>query len=95
MTAPFDRKEVPTGDRRARRGARLAQLYLAYERAVLGVLVLVLVLVFWEGLARGWWTDLLRPILGAAAERWTIKPIFISSPTRIATAAYRMFVVTG
>jgi ABC-type nitrate/sulfonate/bicarbonate transport system permease component len=65
------------------------------ERAVLGALVVVLFLIFWEGLERGWWADLLRPFIGASADRWVIKPIFISSPTRVATAAYRMFFVTG
>ena len=74
---------------------RFRQLYVAHERAILGVLVVVLFLVFWEGLSRGWWAEALRPLLGAAADRWTIKPIFISSPTRIAEAAYRMFLVTG
>jgi ABC-type nitrate/sulfonate/bicarbonate transport system permease component len=65
------------------------------ERAVLGALVVVLFLIFWEGLERSWWADLLRPFIGAAADRWAVKPIFISSPTRVATAAYRMFFVTG
>jgi len=71
------------------------RLYLDHERAILGALVVVLFLAFWEGLERGWWTDLLRPLIGGAAERLTVKPIFISSPTRIAAAAYRMFFVTG
>ena len=38
---------------------------------------------------------LLRPLLGPAAERWQLKPIFISSPTLVAQAAFRMFFVTG
>ena len=67
----------------------------ARERAILGTLVVVLFLVFWEGLERGWWSELLRPFVGASADRWAVKPIFISSPTRIATTAYRMFFVTG
>jgi NitT/TauT family transport system permease protein len=74
---------------------RLGRFYVENERAILGVLVVVLFLVFWEGLSRAWWAEALRPLLGAAADRWTIKPIFISSPTRIAEAAYRMFLVTG
>jgi ABC-type nitrate/sulfonate/bicarbonate transport system permease component len=74
---------------------RLGQLYVAHERAILGLLVVMLFLVFWEGLSRGWWAEALRPMLGATADRWVIKPIFISSPTRIAEAAYRMFLVTG
>jgi NitT/TauT family transport system permease protein len=71
------------------------RLYLAHERAILGVAVVIVFLIFWEGLERGWWADALRPLVGAAAERWVVKPIFISSPTRIAEAAYRMFFVTG
>jgi ABC-type nitrate/sulfonate/bicarbonate transport system permease component len=65
------------------------------ERVILGILVVVLFLLFWEGLERGWWADLLRPLIGDSADRWAVKPIFISSPTRVATAAYRMFFVTG
>ena len=73
----------------------LFRLYLDYERAILGVVVAILFLVFWEGLERGWWADLLRPFIGTSAERWVVRPIFISSPTRVAAAAYRMFFVTG
>jgi ABC-type nitrate/sulfonate/bicarbonate transport system permease component len=69
--------------------------YLAHERAILGALVVMLFLIGWEGLERGWWADLLRPLLGASAERLQLKPIFISSPTRIAAAAFRMCFVTG
>jgi NitT/TauT family transport system permease protein len=75
--------------------ARLLRYFLRHERAILGTGAVLIFLIFWEGLERGWWTDLLRPLIGAAAERWTMKPIFISSPTRIAAAAYRMFFVTG
>src|SRR5215813_11732047 len=57
--------------------------------------MVVLFLVAWEGFERGWWADLLRPLLGASAERWQLKPIFISSPTLVAQAAWRMFFVTG
>jgi NitT/TauT family transport system permease protein len=66
-----------------------------HERAILGVGAIVLFLVFWEGAERGWWADLLRPFIGPAAARWQLKPIFISSPTLIARAAFRMFFVTG
>jgi len=69
--------------------------YSRYERAILGVGAIALFLAFWEGLERGWWSDLLQPMLGAEAEHWRIKPIFISSPTLIGQAAYRMFFVTG
>ena len=69
--------------------------YLRHERAILGVFAVSLFLVFWEGLERGWWSDLLQPLIGDAAERWRIRPIFISSPTLIVQAAYRLFFVTG
>jgi ABC-type nitrate/sulfonate/bicarbonate transport system permease component len=69
--------------------------YLAHERAVLGALMVILFLVAWEGFSRGWWAELLHPLLGAAAERLRLKPIFISSPTLVAAAAYRMAFVTG
>jgi ABC-type nitrate/sulfonate/bicarbonate transport system permease component len=65
------------------------------ERVILGTGAVLLALVFWEGLARGWWADLLTPLLGSSAEAWRIKPIFLSSPTAIAVAFYRVFVVTG
>jgi NitT/TauT family transport system permease protein len=71
------------------------RFYLVHERAILGTTVVVLFLVFWEGAERGWWADLLRPLIGPSAARWQLKPIFISSPTLIARAAFRMFFVTG
>ncbi|MET0472275.1 MAG: ABC transporter permease, partial [Xanthobacteraceae bacterium] len=71
------------------------RFYVAHERAILGTLIVILFLVAWEGLERGWWACLLHPLLGASAERWQLKPIFISSPTLVAAAAYRMFFVTG
>jgi ABC-type nitrate/sulfonate/bicarbonate transport system permease component len=69
--------------------------YLRHERAILGTVMVLLFLLAWEGLARGWWADALRPLLGEAAERLQLKPIFISSPTLVAAAAFRMFFVTG
>jgi len=74
---------------------RAERSYLAHERAVLGTLMVILFLVAWEGFARGWWGELLQPLLGAGAERLRLKPIFISSPTLVAAAAYRMAFVTG
>ncbi len=73
----------------------LQKFYLRHERAILGFFAVSLFLVFWEGLERGWWSDLLQPLIGGAAERWRIRPIFISSPTLIVQAAYRLFFVTG
>jgi NitT/TauT family transport system permease protein len=75
--------------------SRLLRYYLAHERVVLGAAAVLAFLLFWEGLEQGWWTDLLRPFIGTAAERWTIRPIFISSPTRVGAMAFRMFFVTG
>jgi NitT/TauT family transport system permease protein len=57
--------------------------------------MVLMALLAWEGLERGWWADALRPLLGEAAERLQIERIFISSPTLVATAAFRMFFVTG
>ena len=73
----------------------ILRFYVAHERAILGGLMVVLFLIAWEGLERGWWARLLHPLLGASAERWQLKPIFISSPTLVAQAAFRMFFVTG
>jgi ABC-type nitrate/sulfonate/bicarbonate transport system permease component len=70
-------------------------IYRAHERAILGTLVMLLFLLAWEGFERGWWAQLLEPLLGASALRLQLKPIFISSPTLVAAAAFRMFCVTG
>ena len=69
--------------------------YLEHERAVLGVVAVAIFITFWEGLTRGWWADLLAPLIGASAARWRINPIFLSSPSAIAAAFYRVFFVTG
>jgi ABC-type nitrate/sulfonate/bicarbonate transport system permease component len=71
------------------------RLYLRHERAILGSAGIIAFLVLWEGFARGWWAELLQPLLGAQALRFQLKPIFISSPTRIARTAFDMFFVTG
>jgi ABC-type nitrate/sulfonate/bicarbonate transport system permease component len=71
------------------------RFYLVNERLILGGVMLIVVLLAWEGLERGWWASLLEPVAGASAERLRLKPIFISSPTLVLQAAYRMFFVTG
>jgi ABC-type nitrate/sulfonate/bicarbonate transport system permease component len=71
------------------------RFYLAHERAILGAAGVVLFLILWEGFERGWWAALLQPLLGAPALRLQVKPIFFSSPTRIAQAAFQMFFVSG
>jgi ABC-type nitrate/sulfonate/bicarbonate transport system permease component len=71
------------------------RFYCAHERAILGAVGVALFLILWEGFERGWWAALLQPLLGAPALRLQLKPIFISSPTRIARTAFAMFFVTG
>jgi ABC-type nitrate/sulfonate/bicarbonate transport system permease component len=71
------------------------RLYLTHERAIVGAAGVVAFLILWEGFARGWWAELLQPLLGVQAAKFALKPIFISSPTRIAQAAFQMFFVTG
>jgi ABC-type nitrate/sulfonate/bicarbonate transport system permease component len=71
------------------------RLYLEHERAILGALGVILFLMLWEGFERGWWAELLQPLLGPQAMRLQVKPIFFSSPTRIAETAFGMFFVTG
>jgi ABC-type nitrate/sulfonate/bicarbonate transport system permease component len=71
------------------------RFYLAHERAILGATGIIVFLILWEGFERGWWAELLQPLLGAQALRFQLKPIFISSPTRIARTAFQMFFVTG
>ena len=73
----------------------LVRVYLAHERALLGLAALLAVLIVWEGLGRGWWADLLSPLLGPAAEALRIKPIFVSSPSAVAAAAWSLYVTTG
>ena len=65
--------------------------YPVHERVILGTLVVALFLIVWEGLERGWWADMLRPLLGVSAGRLQLKPIFISSPTLIAAAHFACF----
>src|SRR5262249_31484479 len=69
--------------------------YLQHERAILGTILVLMTLLLWEGLERGWGADALHPLLGGAAQRPQLGRIFISSPTLVAPAAFRMFFVTG
>ncbi|MDQ0304953.1 ABC transporter permease [Ancylobacter polymorphus] len=73
----------------------LRESYLACERGILGALAMAVFLVAWEGLARGWWADLLQPALGTAANVLRIRPIFLASPSAIAEMAFQMYFVTG
>ncbi|MBI4609103.1 MAG: ABC transporter permease [Candidatus Rokubacteria bacterium] len=70
---------------------RARAFYFENERFILGSLTVGLVLLLWEGLTRGWWADLVEPALGAAAGRWRIDPVFLSSPTAIARTGARLF----
>jgi NitT/TauT family transport system permease protein len=69
--------------------------YWRNERTILGLAMILLILLFWEGLSRGWWADLLHPLFGASAEKLRVRPIFISSPTAVARKAYELYFVTG
>jgi NitT/TauT family transport system permease protein len=60
-----------------------ARFYHQRERAFLGAAGVAAFLVFWEGLSRGWWAHL------------QVRPIFVSSPLRVAAEAWRLFFVTG
>ena len=73
----------------------LWERYAAFERPILGALALTIFLLFWEGVARGWWADLLHPILGNSADALRVRPIFLASPSTIATSAYSMLFETG
>ncbi len=73
----------------------MRRFYLQHERAILGAVGIIAFLILWEGFARGWWAELLQPLLGPQAARLQLRPIFISSPTRIARAAFDMIFVTG
>jgi ABC-type nitrate/sulfonate/bicarbonate transport system permease component len=77
-----------------KRGAAI-RFYLAHERTILGVAALLILLIVWEGLGRGWWADLLSPLLGRAADALRLKPIFVSSPSAVAAAAWSLFFVSG
>jgi ABC-type nitrate/sulfonate/bicarbonate transport system permease component len=72
-----------------------ARFYFENERAILGTIVVISFLGIWEGFERGWWATLLSPVLGPAAERFQLKPIFISSPTLVAQAAWQLYFVSG
>lgn len=65
------------------------------EALIYGLAMLAMILVVWEGLARGWWADFATPLLGPAAEKLRIRRIFISSPTFVAAQAWQMYAVTG
>lgn len=65
------------------------------EGLIVGLIVLAVLLVVWEGLERGWWADALSPIIGSGAEKLRIRRIFISSPTRVAAEAWQLYFVTG
>lgn len=74
----------------ASRASPLSRFYFRFEHAILGGVAVLFFLMFWEGLSSGLWADLLQPLIGDAARQWRIRPIFISSPTRIYTRLAQM-----
>ena len=75
--------------------ARAPGFYRRNEALLIGLGVLAFLLIGWEGLMRGWWADLLSPVVGSASEKLRIKRIFISSPTLVAAQAWHLYVETG
>src|SRR5262249_46786977 len=65
-----------------------------HEGALIGLAVLVMFLVLWEGLMRGWWADLLSPLIGDAAEKLRVRRIFISAPSLVAVEAWQLYFLT-
>jgi len=84
--APLQSSPRPAGD------SLQQQFYRRFEHAILGGLTLLLFLLFWEGLSRGLWAELLEPLIGVAADGLRVRPIFISAPTRIYAALVQMIV---
>jgi ABC-type nitrate/sulfonate/bicarbonate transport system permease component len=76
-------------------GVRVREFYLTFERGILGAIAVILFLLAWEGLARGWWSDLLHPIIGSAADALKIRPIFLASPSAIVATGYQLYFVSG
>lgn len=60
-----------------------ARFYSRFEHAILGGLAVLAFLLFWQGLSNGFLADLLKPLIGDVAGQLRVRPIFISSPTRI------------
>lgn len=75
--------------RRAGVLGRIRDIHLAFERGIFGIAAVILFLLLWESLGRGWWADLLH------IEALRVKPIMLSSPSTIAAAAWQMYFVTG
>jgi ABC-type nitrate/sulfonate/bicarbonate transport system permease component len=73
----------------------MMRVYRTHERLILGAAMILFILLFWQGLASGWWADLLKPLFGAGTEKLRVRPIFISSPTAVASKAWELYVVTG
>jgi ABC-type nitrate/sulfonate/bicarbonate transport system permease component len=74
---------------------KIRHIYLRHEPFFLGMLMIGALLLVWEGLSRGWWADLLRPLIGESAAHLRIRDIFISSPVKILSNAWNLFFVTG
>ena len=65
------------------------------EAQLIGLAVLCALLLMWEGLMRGWWADLLSPLIGASADKLRIRRIFISAPSLVAAQAWHLYIETG
>jgi NitT/TauT family transport system permease protein len=74
---------------------RIGQASADHERLLLGSFAMILFLIAWEGIARGWWADLLAPVLGVHADVLRARPIFLPAPTAIAQVVWTLYVGTG
>lgn len=61
----------------------MKRFYARFEQYILGALALLVFFLIWEGVSNGFWAERLQPVLGDAAANLRVRPIFISSPTRI------------
>ncbi|MDB5650560.1 MAG: hypothetical protein JWL62_2080, partial [Hyphomicrobiales bacterium] len=73
----------------------MMRVYRTHEPLILGAAMILFILLVWQGLASGWWADMLKPLFGAGAEKLRVRPIFISSPSAVASKAWQLYFVTG
>jgi NitT/TauT family transport system permease protein len=74
---------------------KISLYYFKHEQRLLGLSMVIVLLSVWEGLSRGWWSVLLRPMIGESASHIQVADIFISSPTKILAEAWSLFFITG
>ncbi|MGV6874723.1 ABC transporter permease [Pseudochelatococcus sp. B33] len=73
----------------------LRDTYFSLERGILGGLAIIVFLLLWEGISRGWWAAILQPFIGDAADILRIRPIFLPAPSVILSLGWELYFVTG